>query len=135
MEEKKVLIVDDEEILQRMYADYLRNHGYTVMSAYDGEEGLKMALSDHPDVILLDIRMPIMDGMSMLSKLRKDEWGKNANVILLTNLDANETILQGVVTDRPTYYLIKSNVKPKTVDDYIQMVFKNIEEATSGQSA
>ena len=106
-----------------MYKTFLSNHGYLVESAYNGEEGLQKALQEHPDIILLDIRMPKMDGITMLSQLRKDAWGEDAKVIILTNLDQNENILKGVVTDHPSYYLIKANIKPKTLIDYITMIF------------
>ncbi|PJC33288.1 hypothetical protein CO051_01715, partial [Candidatus Roizmanbacteria bacterium CG_4_9_14_0_2_um_filter_39_13] len=56
-----------------------------------------------------------MDGMTVLKQLRADEWGKNAKVIILTNLDANDRILQGVVDDHPSYYMVKSNTKPEMV--------------------
>lgn len=121
--QNKVLLVEDEEMLQRMYKTFLGNHGYVMLSAYDGEEGLQTALREHPDVILLDIRMPKMDGMTMLSKLRQDSWGKDAKVIILTNLDADDKILKDVIASHPSYYLIKSNIKPETILDYIGMIF------------
>src|SRR3989344_655475 len=119
----KILFVEDDETLHRMYKTFLQNRGYVVTSAYDGVKGLQKALSEHPDIILLDIRMPKMDGMTLLSKLREDAWGKDAKVIILTNLEASDEIMKGIVADRPHYYLIKSNVKPKTVLEYINMLF------------
>ena len=126
--QNKVLFIEDDEMLQRMYKTILSNNGYYVQSAYDGEEGLQKALQEHPDIILLDIRMPKMDGMTMLSKLRRDVWGKNAKVIILTNLDQNEKILRDTVDSHPTYYLIKSNIKPETVIEYISMVLDDQKE-------
>lgn len=103
-----------------MYQKLLTNHGYEVHTALDGEDGLKKALVDHPDLILLDIRMPKMDGMTMLKLLRADNWGKDARVIILTNLDPVDGILQGVVEDRPTYYLVKANTKSEEVLERIK---------------
>src|SRR3989344_4388979 len=118
----KILLVEDDQILVHMYQNLLQNHGYDVTVAGDGEEGLKHALGDHPDLILLDIRMPKMDGMTMLKRLRQDVWGKSTKVIILTNLDASDNILKGIVEDKPTYYLIKSNTKPEEVLEHIKEV-------------
>ncbi len=111
-----------------MYQKLLLNHGYDVHTAMDGEDGLKKALVDHPDLILLDIRMPKMDGMTVLKHLRADVWGKDAKIIILTNLDATDQILQGVVEDHPSYYMIKSNIKPEEVLEHIKEIVeeKNI---------
>lgn len=117
---KILLLIEDDKILLDMYQKLLSNHGYEVHTAMDGEDGLKKALVDRPDLILLDIRMPKMDGMTMLKHLREDVWGKDAKVIILTNLDATDHILQGVVEDHPAYYLIKSNTKPEDVLEHIK---------------
>ncbi len=121
---KILLLIEDDKILLDMYQKLLSNHGYDVHTAMDGEDGLKKALEDHPDLILLDIRMPKMDGMTMLKLLRADVWGKDAKVIILTNLDPIDGILQGVVQDHPTYYLIKASTKSEDVLEYIRKVLE-----------
>lgn len=121
----KVLLIEDDKILLGMYQKLLSNHGYDVHTAMDGEDGLKKALQDHPDLILLDVRMPKMDGMTMLQHLRGDVWGKDAKVIILSNLDAVGDILQGVVRDHPTYYLIKANTKFEDVLEKIQEILED----------
>lgn len=120
----KTLLVEDDQILVNMYQKLLQNHGHDVKIATDGEAGLKTAFEDHPDLILLDIRMPKMDGMTMLKKLRQDPWGKTTKVILLTNLDANDKILQGVIEDHPTYYLVKANNPPEMVLEKVQEILE-----------
>lgn len=119
---KILLFIEDDKILLNMYKKLLSNHGYDVHTAMDGEDGLKKALADHPDLILLDIRMPKMDGMIMLKLLRQDAWGKDAKVIILTNLDPIDTILQGVVRDRPAYYLVKANTRSDQVLERVKEV-------------
>jgi DNA-binding response OmpR family regulator len=119
---KMLLLIEDDKIILDMYQKLLLNHGYDVRTAMDGEDGLKKALVDHPDLILLDIRMPKMDGMTVLKHLRADAWGKDAKVIILTNLDATDNILQGVVEDHPSYYMIKSNTKPEMVLEHIKEI-------------
>lgn len=106
---KKILIVEDEAPLRNAVADILSFEGFTVFQAKNGQEGLDLALKEHPDLILLDLMMPVMDGLTMLEKMRQDvEWGKNAAVILLTNLNDPEKIAQA--TSAGSYdFLVKSD--------------------------
>src|SRR5947209_4797293 len=83
---KTILIVEDERSLLKALHDKLLLEGFTVLEAPDGEAGLAVALSTHPHLILLDIIMPKMDGLTMLKELREDDWGKTVPVIMLTNL-------------------------------------------------
>ena len=115
---KKILIIEDELAYVQLLHDKL-THIYEVVDAQDGAKGLALAKKEKPDLILLDIRMPIMDGMTVLKELRRDEYGRSAKVILLTNLEASETILKQVVEDQPTYYFVKSDV---TLDDLLNKV-------------
>ncbi|MDO8657627.1 MAG: response regulator [Candidatus Levybacteria bacterium] len=125
MDEKKILIVEDEESMQKAISDSLQNQEFTALGAKDGEEGLVIALKEHPDLILLDILMPKMDGMLMLQKLREDEWGKKAPVIILTNVSPNaSTIIESVLKNEPAYYLVKSDVKLEGIVEKIKDVLK-----------
>jgi len=120
--EKKILIVEiveDDRPLLSVLTERFTNEGYKVISAITGDEGLDLALKNKPDLILLDIVMPKMDGLIMLEKLRKDPWGKTANVILLTNLSADEKITKAVTELEPSYYLIKTDWK---MDDIVERV-------------
>lgn len=107
----KILIVEDEEAQRKSLADELRDEGFRVLTANDGQEGLTTALQEHPDLILLDVLMPVMDGLSVMKKLRAgNPWGKQVPIILLTNLSANEDeIIKAVTRDEPAYYLVKSD--------------------------
>jgi DNA-binding response OmpR family regulator len=112
-EEKKakILIVEDDVIISKTYADELRDDGFNVLTAMNGKDGLELALSERPDMILLDILMPIMDGLTMMDQLREiDTYGKNVPIILLTNLSASEEkIMQAITKNEPAYYLVKSD--------------------------
>lgn len=114
----KILVVEDEPALSSALRSMLIREKYEVTVAKDGQEGLVRAFTDHPDLILLDVIMPVMDGMTMLSALRKDVWGRNVPVILLTNLFDTEKIAQSMeqgVFD----YLVKSDWK---LEDIIKKV-------------
>jgi two-component system, OmpR family, alkaline phosphatase synthesis response regulator PhoP len=106
---KKILIVEDEPALVSALKDTFEREGFEVLTATDGKEGLESALKEHPDIIVLDLLMPVMDGMTMLDKLRTDSWGKTAKTIILTNLsDSAKETKSG--TQGVHEYLIKSNV-------------------------
>jgi two-component system response regulator VicR len=108
-ETKKILIVEDEKMFRELFIEKLQEEGFSAFEAEDGEKGLKLALKEKPDLILLDILMPVMDGLTMMKKLREDSWGKNVDVILLTNLSATEeSTIKAMVDYEPLYYLVKS---------------------------
>jgi DNA-binding response OmpR family regulator len=116
---QKILIAEDELAYVRLLRDKL-GHSYKVLHAADGKEGLRLALKEKPDLILLDVRMPKMDGLAMLHELRKDTYGRKAKVILLTNLEASDKIVVRVAKDLPTYYFVKSDVELDYVLEKIQ---------------
>jgi DNA-binding response OmpR family regulator len=108
MEKKTILIVEDDTALRTVLIDKLSNEGFNVLEAMDGEEGLRVALESHPALILLDIFMPRMDGITMLAKLRDfDAWGKHVTVIVLTNSTDAQTIAK-VSSFGGADFLIKS---------------------------
>jgi CheY-like chemotaxis protein len=108
---KKILIVEDEATYLKLLSSQLTNSGYKVIEATNGEEGLVKAEEEYPDLILLDIRMPVMSGTHMLDELRKSLYGRTAKVIILTNLEPDDEILKKVLENQPTYYLMKSDIR------------------------
>lgn len=118
---KTILIVEDDPPILRALVDKLTMEGFEILQARDGEEGLIMASNKHPDIILLDIIMPKMDGLSMMKKLRsKNVWGKSVPIILLTNLSPDdERINKSITEDAPAYYLLKPNW---SMDDVVEKV-------------
>ncbi len=105
---KKILIVEDELTLLRALASQFDKKDFIVIEAVDGQDGLEKALREHPDLILLDLVMPKMDGMSMLQKLREDSWGKDVKVIILTNLTDEEKVAEALKQESFDY-LVKSD--------------------------
>jgi len=113
-EGKKILIVDDDLTLREMYEERLKFDGFVVIGASDGEEALKKAAEEMPDLILLDIMMPKMNGIDVFNQLRADEKTKNIPVIVLTALVQEIDKIKTLMTDHDGY-LIKSEQMPKEV--------------------
>lgn len=126
-----ILIVEDETIISKTYAEELRYEGFTVFTAPNGEDGLKLALSKKPDLILLDILMPIMDGLTMMDKLRKkNTYGKNVPIVLLSNLSSSEEKIMKMVTNKknePTTYFVKSDWD---LDDVVKKMKELLQQHT-----
>ena len=111
---KSILIVEDDSALRQVLTDKLSEEGFTVWGAIDGAQGLKLANEKHPSLILLDIFMPIMDGVTMLKKLREDEWGKLVKVIVLSNLSDDSALARSM--EKGVYdYLVKTDWKLEDV--------------------
>ena len=124
MEKKKILIVEDDNFVAEVYFAKLTEMGYEAILAQNGEEGIATLKKDKIDMILLDILMPIMNGMEMLEEIKKrGEW-KNIPVILLTNVGEKESI-QKVREMGVKNYLIKSHFTPAEVIEKIESVFKD----------
>ena len=111
--EKKqtILIVEDEQALLKVYAERFSEEGFLVLKASNGQEGLDTALREKPDIILLDILMPVMDGLTMMQKLRENKsWDKSVPIIFLTNLSEHEErVMKSANENKPAYYLVKSD--------------------------
>lgn len=105
---KKILIVEDDKSLRHALEEILSREGFITMVAKDGEEGLESALKNHPDLILLDIIMPKMNGLNLLKSLRGNAWGKAVPVLLLTN-DTDPEHMRETLKDNAIDYLIKSD--------------------------
>jgi len=93
---KTVLLVEDNKDLSNLVKEALVQEGISVLEAGNGNEGIRIALSAHPDLVVLDIILPDIDGISVLERLREDSWGKNARVIILTNLSNSERVSASV---------------------------------------
>lgn len=106
---KTLLLVEDDLALRKVLVEKLTDEGFHIIEAADGEEGLKLALERHPALIVLDIFMPKMDGITMLGKLRTagDAWSKHVRVLVLTNSTDAATVAR-VAGFGETDFLIKS---------------------------
>jgi len=120
---QKVLIVDDDTFLSGIYATKLDLEGFEVETAHDGEEGLKVAARMLPDIILLDVLMPKLDGFETLKRLKADAALKDTPVIMLTNLGQKEDVEKGI-QEGAADYLIKAHFVPSEAVEKIRGVLK-----------
>lgn len=119
----KIAIIEDDQAIAQMYRLKFESEGYTVETADDGELGLTLVEHMKPDIVLLDIMMPIMTGDEMLAKMRATDWGKDIKVIILTNMGEQEApkkikklgvesfIVKAEMTPRQVAELVKSTLE------------------------
>ena len=110
-DEVRVLLVEDDTALAQMYRVKLERDGYTVQVAGDGEEALKLLDGELPDLIFLDVRLPRMDGLTFLERLRAGDRTKNIPVVIVSNYSEEELVSRGLQLGALDY-LIKSQTTP-----------------------
>lgn len=121
---KTILFIEDESALQKTFGDLLESEGYKMISALDGEVGLGMAKLKQPDLILLDLILPRMNGFDVLEKLKQDPKTKEIPIIILTNLEGINDVERALELGATTY-LVKAQY---TLDEIIQKVKQTIGE-------
>jgi len=117
---KFVLIVEDDTSIRELYAMALIKAGIEVKMAENGQQGVDVALSEHPAAILLDIDMPIMNGHQAAEKIRQDDWGKNVPIIFLTNHSDAANVAHAHML-KPDDYIVKANVPIKDLVNKVRM--------------
>jgi DNA-binding response OmpR family regulator len=119
----KILIVEDDRFLRELIARKLRNEGYEVLEAVDGEEGLKKIKEEKPDLILLDLILPGIDGFEVLAKTKEDPNVAQIPVIILSNLGQREEIERGLKLGAIDY-LIKAHFTPGEIIEKIKNILR-----------
>jgi len=120
---KKILVIEDDEMISSMYKTKFEDNGYIVFTANNGVEGLEIAKRERPDIIMLDIILPQLDGFSVLKELKENSETKEVPVVMLTNLGTEEDKEKG---DRlgAAGYLVKANLTPAEVSKEIKKYLK-----------
>lgn len=130
---QRILVVEDDTNMREALFQRFAKEGFSAMAASDGEAGFERALLERPDIILLDIMMPGLDGMTVMKKIRQsNDWGKHVPIILLTSLSANDSIMRGIVEDEPAYYIVKDNF---SLDDVVEKVKERLERDVQATSS
>ena len=108
MDTRVVLIVEDEAPLRELYTNLLEEHGISVITAETGQAGVTLALEQHPDVIVMDVMLPDISGHEAVAQIRRDNWGKTAKIIYLTNRSDAESVTEAVA-HKSDEYIIKAH--------------------------
>lgn len=118
--DKTILVIEDEEPMLNALAKKFENVGFKVLTGHDGEDGLDKAVSSRPDIMMVDIIMPKLDGISLVKRIRTEagDWGKNVPIVMLTNLSDPDSVSEAAnynVYD----FLVKTDWR---LDDVVNLV-------------
>jgi DNA-binding response OmpR family regulator len=116
-----ILIIEDEGLLNRMYAKKMEMDGFEYVTASNGDEGIKLALDKRPDLIICDVMMPVKDGITVLKELKIHQVTREIPVVMLSNL-ADEKYVNEALEIGAVSYLIKSELLPSDVITKIKEV-------------
>jgi len=120
----KIAIVEDDLAISQMYRIKFEAEGFEVETAENGKLGLELVHKMRPDIVLLDLMMPVMTGGEALAKLRKSDWGKNIKVVILTNMGEQE-IPEDVKKLGVSAVILKADMTPRQVAELVKSQLKN----------
>lgn len=120
---KKILIIEDDKFLRELIVQKLIKEGYNIAEAIDGEEGIKQVKEEKPDLVLLDLILPGIDGFEVLAQIKEDPKLSAIPVIILSNLGQKEDVEKGLKLGAVDY-LIKAHFTPGEIIDKIRSVLK-----------
>jgi len=120
---KKILVIEDDKFLRELITRKLSDDGFVTVEARDGEEGIKKVKEEKPDLVLLDLILPSIDGFEVLSQIKKDENLKSIPIIILSNLGQKEEVEKGLKMGAVDY-LIKAHFTPGEIIEKIKSILK-----------
>ena len=120
---QRILVIEDDRFLRKAAEAALRRHGYTVLTAPDGLTGLQAAQAEHPDLVLLDLIMPGMQGFEVLKVLKEDASTKSIPVIILSNL-GQDTDVKKALEAGAVDYLVKANLALDMLVERVKALFE-----------
>lgn len=120
---KKILIIEDDKFLRELISQKLIKEGYDIVEAIDGEKGIEAVKSEKPDLVLLDLILPAIDGFGVLAKVKEDAALSQIPIIILSNLGQKDDIEKGLKLGA-TDYLIKAHFTPNEIIEKIKTVLK-----------
>jgi DNA-binding response OmpR family regulator len=115
----KILFIEDDPLIVKIYSTRLKTDGHEIFSAENGEEGLKIAFEKKPDIIVLDVMMPRIDGFGVLETLRKDAYFQDKPIIMYSNLNNEEEIIRAKQL-KVTEFIVKANLSPTQMVEKIK---------------
>ena len=121
---KKILLIEDNESYAAVLTQKFTHEEFEVIVAGDGQEGIQKATEHQPNIILIDLLLPKMNGLQVMEEIRKNEWGKHLPLLILTNLNPDEEIKRSIEKNKPAYYLIKPEVKLQDILEKINIILQ-----------
>lgn len=119
----RILIIEDDKFLRELIAQKLAKEGYEVLSSIDGEDGVKKIKDEKPELVLLDLILPNIDGFEVLSQIKNDQTTSQIPVIILSNLGQKEDVEKGLKMGAADY-LIKAHFTPGEIIEKIRNILK-----------
>jgi len=119
LDKKKILVAEDDQAISIMYKGKLESDGYIVIAASNGADALEFAKKEKPDLVMLDVIMPQLDGFGVLAELKKDPKTKDIPAIMLTNLGTDEDREKGAKLGAVDY-IVKANITPSQISEKIK---------------
>ncbi len=129
---RKILAVDDERSIVRLVEVNLKRAGYDVVTAYDGKEALEKVEAENPDLVVLDVMMPYMDGFEVLQNLRKNPNTRELPVIMLTAKAQDADVFRGWQSGVDCYLTKPFN--PMELISFVKRIFKSMDDPDDGGS-
>ncbi len=120
---KKILVVEDDKFLRELISQKLTKEGYNVIEAMDGKQGIESIRTEKPDLVLLDLILPVIDGFEVLSQAKSDPSLSQIPIIILSNLGQKEDIEKGLKIGAADY-LIKAHFTPNEIIDKVKNILK-----------
>lgn len=121
---KKILIVEDDKFLRELITKKLKDEGYEAIGASDGEEGVEKVKKESPDLVLLDLILPGIDGFEVLSKIKEDPAVASIPVVILSNLGQREEVEKGLKMGAVDY-MIKAHFTPGEITEKVKTILKS----------
>jgi DNA-binding response OmpR family regulator len=128
MKNARILIIDDDKLLRRACEIGLKKRGFDVLTAFDGEDGIRLALTELPDLILLDMLMPKLSGMDTLRALKKDDQTRHIPVVILSN-SSIDSDMQRAKDLGAIGYLVKASLSLQELGDKVTSYIEGIDAA------
>ena len=124
MTNKKIILIEDERSIRDIYQMILEDEDYQVISANNGKQGLELAEKNKPDLILMDLMMPILSGEETIRQLRETDWGKHIPIIILTNIGASE-VPESIIDENIKQILVKVELTPDQLVEKVKQTLQS----------
>lgn len=121
---RKILIIEDNVTYADLLSKKFTLEDFEVITAIDGSEGIAKALGQKPDIILIDLLLPKINGIQVMEELRNNEWGKLVPILILTNINPDNEILEIINKNRPADYMVKPQAPLNEIVNKIRIVLQ-----------